>query len=71
VTALVAGAVAPIPAPAGSAAFGLRIFTGLLGVLLAVLVSGRVILKEHFAADEHFTSHLRAKKKLNSPSSNL
>ena len=39
-TALVAGAVAPTPAPAGSAAFGLRIFTGLLGVLLAVLVSG-------------------------------
>ena len=39
-TALVAGAVAPTPAPASSAAFGLRIFTGLLGVLLAVLVSG-------------------------------
>ena len=42
-TALTVGAQAittPAPAPAGSAAFGLRIFTGLVGVLLAVLVSG-------------------------------
>ena len=31
---------APAVAPAISAAFGLRIFTGLVGVLLAVLVSG-------------------------------
>ena len=37
-TALVAGATTP--APAIGTAFGLRIFTGLLGVLLAVLVSG-------------------------------
>ena len=42
-TSLAAGSVnaaAPVAAPAGSTAFGVRIFTGLLGVLLAVLVSG-------------------------------
>ena len=40
-TSLVAGSVAtPAPAPANSAVLGLRIFTGLVGVLLAVLVSG-------------------------------
>ena len=39
--------------------------------VIAEVIVAWVILKEHFAADEHFTSHLRAKKKLNSPSSNL
>ncbi|KQB52757.1 disulfide bond formation protein DsbA [Pseudomonas endophytica] len=42
-TALAAGSVgvtAPAAAPAVSSAFGLRIITGLVGVLLAVLVSG-------------------------------
>jgi len=43
VTSLAAGSVSvapPVAAPPASAAFGLRIFTGLVGVLLAVLVSG-------------------------------
>ncbi|MGO1271983.1 MAG: MFS transporter, partial [Pseudomonas helleri] len=42
-TSLAAGSVSvapPVAAPPASAAFGLRIFTGLVGVLLAVLVSG-------------------------------
>ena len=41
-TSLAAGSsiAAPAKSPPANAAFGLRIFTGLVGVLLAVLVSG-------------------------------